>query len=119
MMLTNKQLISLIPRLINKIRHLQGPSYRIVAAGYSKKGSLIGIEMNGWRELIPNDKGKGKHAEASLIKKFGRKIDTIYILRCGRSLDILPIHPCKSCAAIANKMNIKIIPIHECLKSFN
>lgn len=115
MNLTNKQLFSLIPILIGKIRNTKLLTYRVIAAGFSKKGNLIGIETNGWREIIADNRGKGKHAEASLIKKFGRKIDTIYILRVGRSLNILPIHPCASCLNIANKMKIKIIPIHECL----
>ena len=47
------------------------------------------------------------------IKQFGKKIDKIYILRVGNSLDPLPIHPCANCAKVAAKMGIRIICLHE------
>lgn len=112
---STNSILALIPFLKKKMALNRGFSYRVVAAAYSKHGNLLGIEMNGWRELTADGKGKGKHAEAALIKKFGRKIDKIYILRFGRSLEIRPIHPCECCLNMSNKIGIKIIPIHEML----
>ena len=106
---------SLIPKMIAKLSKEVCPTYRVAAAAFSKRGNLIGIETNGWRELATTHRGTGKHAEAALIKKYGRKIDTIYILRVGNALDILPIHPCECCKNMASKVGIKIIPIHEML----
>ena len=112
---SDKSILALVPTLIKKMRIYRGLSYRVIAAAYSKKGNLLGTEMNGWRELATIRKGTGKHAEAALIKKFGKCINTIYLLRVGNSGDILPIHPCKSCFNMANKVGIKIIPIHQML----
>lgn len=113
--IAEKTIISLVPKMISKLTREHGPTYRIAAAAFSKKGNLLGIEMNGWRGLVTTRRGTGKHAEAALIKKFGKKIDTIYILRVGNALDILPIHPCESCKNMASKAGIKIVPIHEML----
>jgi deoxycytidylate deaminase len=113
MIISNKRLSALIPRLANKLKLDRGMSYRICAAAYSKRGNLLGTEMNGYRDHLSSRKGAGKHAEASIIKKYGKQIDTIYILRVGRACDVLPIHPCENCAKLAKKYGIKIIPIHE------
>ncbi len=113
--IADKKILNLIPRLIAKLRNVEGPTYRIAAAAYSKRGNLLGIEMNGWRELATVRRGTGKHAEAALIRKFGRRIDVIYILRVGNAMDILPIHACETCSALAAKLGIRIIPIHEML----
>lgn len=111
-------IIGLVPKMIAKFRHDHGPSYRVAAAAFSKRGNLLGIEMNGWRDLLTVRRGTGRHAEAALMKKFGKKIDTIYILRVGNSLDILPIHPCEACQNMAKKIGAKIVPIHELLSLF-
>ena len=114
-LISEKSLLSLIPRMTAKFSNDHGPSYHIAAAAFSKRGNLLGIEMNGWRELITNRRGTGKHAEAALMKKYGRKIDTIYLLRVGNAMDILPVHPCPACQNMASKLGCKIIPIHELL----
>lgn len=118
MKVAEKTIISLIPKMLAKLMRDYGPTYRIAAAAFSKHGNLLGIEMNGWRELATTRRGTGKHAEAALIKRFGKKIDTIYILRAGNSMDILPIHPCEACQNMAAKAGIKIIPIHEMLNLY-
>lgn len=114
---SDKAILALTSRLIRKldIEKENNLRYRVAAAAYSKQGNLLGIEMNGWRELATVRRGTGKHAEAALIKRFGKKIDTIYILRVGNALDILPIHPCECCKNMAAKAGIKIVPIHEML----
>jgi len=120
-MMSRNAIVNLLPKLVSKFSAVHrsrvtfGPTYRIVAAGFSKKGNLLGIETNGWRELPTTRKGTGKHAEAALMKKYGKKLHTIYILRVGNALDILPIHPCEACKNMASKIGIKIIPIHEML----
>jgi len=113
--ISDKTILGLIPKLVTKLGNDVGPTYRVAAAAFSRRGNLLGVEMNGWRELLTTRRGTGKHAEAALMKKYGKKIDTIYILRVGNSLDILPIHPCSGCAKMAKKIGIKIIPIHEML----
>jgi cytidine deaminase len=114
-MKSKNSLFALIPRLKEKMSVYRGSSYRIVAVAFSKKGNMIGISMNGWRELETTRMGTGKHAEASLIKKYGKKVDTIYVMRFGRSADILPVHPCKCCKNMAKKAGVKIVPLHELL----
>lgn len=114
-MISKKNILSLVPRLVHKLSKKRGNTYRIAAAAYTKRGNLLGVETNGWRELCTTRRGTGKHAEAALIKKFGNRIDTIYILRIGRAGDILPIHPCECCQNMADKTGVKIVPIHEIL----
>ena len=111
--LDENRLLSLTRALTAKLKNVHGPTYRVAAAAFSKKGDLIGVATNGWRELLTVRRGTGRHAEATLMKKYGRRISIIYILRVGRALDILPIHPCPSCATMAAKLEVKIVPIHE------
>lgn len=108
---------ALVPRLQRKLSIYRGMSYRIAAAAFSAHGNLLGIEMNGWRELATVRKGTGKHAEAALIKRLGTRIrgGKIFILRVGNAGDILPIHPCPCCSSMAAKAGVEIIPIHEFL----
>ena len=113
--LTEKQLLNLVPKMIQKLGNEFGPTYRIAAAAFSKRGNLLGIEMNGWRGMPTTRRGTGKHAEAAVLRKYGRKVDSIYILRVGNALDILPVHPCEACLNMAAKMGVKIYPIHELL----
>lgn len=103
----------LIPRMKNKCLQERGMTYRIAAIAFTKKGNFIDIRYNNHRAFLSNRKGAGLHAEQDLIHLYGNKIDTIYILRVGGSGDCLPIHPCKTCAEIAKKRGIKIIPLHE------
>ena len=114
---SNKTIFALIPRLVRKLSVFRGPAYRIAAAAFSAHGNLLGIEMNGWRELPTTRKGTGKHAEATLMKRFGVKLrgGKIYILRIGNAGDILPIHPCSCCTSMASKIGVEVIPIHEML----
>lgn len=113
--MTVKSLTAMIPRMANKLKLDRGPTYRICAIAFSKKNNLLGISMNSFNDRggQSSRKGAGRHAEAELIKKFGLRIDKIYILRVGNSIDPLPIHPCANCAKLAKKYKIKIIPLHE------
>ena len=103
----------LIPRMRRKCLQDRGMTYRVAAIAFTKKGNFIDIRYNNHRMYMSHRKGAGLHAEQDLIHLYGNKIDTIYILRVGGQGNYLPIHPCKTCAAIAKKRGIKIIPLHE------
>ena len=102
-----------INRMANKARVDRGMKYRVIAIAFTKKGNYLGISMNGYRLGLSNSKGSGDHAEMKLIKQFGKKIDKIFIMRFGKSMSVLPIHPCDNCSNVAKKLGIKIISIHE------
>lgn len=113
-----KAINSIVARLKDKA--LQSPSkYKISAIAFSKKGNFIGIESNGVRCDLTSFKGRGKHAEMALMKKYGNRIDTIYLFRVGLSAIPRPIEPCPACAATAKKLGIKIIPLVEYCPDFN
>jgi hypothetical protein len=100
--------------LLNKTRHKaeklnKSLTYRVIAIGFDKKMNFLGIKSNGFSENKISRYGNGKHAERELIKRFGKKIDKIVILRFGRSGSLLPIEPCEICQKVAQKYNIKII----------
>ena len=92
-------------------------NYKIAAAAFTKHGNLLGMSTNSRNMIFPSSrKGGGIHAERRLMKKFGNSISYIVIARVGRPGDKnLPIHPCPTCAKLANQLGIKIIPIHELL----
>ena len=101
----------IMPRIMKKAT--QSPNnFSVAAAAFSKKGNLLGVKSNSHYNYIAIRRGGSKHAEASLIAEFGRKIDTIYLVRIGKDFSRLPIHPCENCQKIANKFGIKIIPVH-------
>lgn len=84
--------------------------YKISAIGLNRKGDILGSAMNK-RNVCR--RGMGKHAEIELIKQYGRKIKTIIICRCNNRGEILPIHPCNTCAKIADRMGIKILTVSD------
>ena len=101
----------IIPRLTKKAA--QSPcNFFIAAAAFTKKGNLLGVVSNNHNNFFATKRGQGKHAEAQLVKRFGSKIDTIYLIRIGRDMSRLPIHPCETCQKMVNKMGIRVIPIH-------
>lgn len=97
----------LINRSINKGKKLNKDlSHRVLAIGFNSKNDMIGIKTNSFG--LSTAKGSGKHAERELIKRYGRKISRIVIIRIGRGGAILPIDPCETCLKVANKLGIKI-----------
>ena len=101
----------IMPRIMKKAT--QSPNnFFVAAAAFSKKGNLLGVRSNNHNNYMAIRRGMSKHAEASLIAEFGRKIDTIYLVRIGRDLSRLPIHPCKNCKKLVEKFGIKVIPVH-------
>ena len=89
-------------------------NFLVAGAAFTKKNNLLGIVTNKQNDKQSYSKhGMGFHAEEILFKKFGRKIDHIYILRVGRSGLPFPIDPCPKCSKIANKFGFKIINLHK------
>lgn len=100
--------------LVNRMKSkaLQSPSkYKIAAAAFTKRGNLIGLQSNGVRDDLVSFKGRGKHAQMALMKKYGKKIKQIYIFRVGYGGVPRPIDPCPTCKAAAEKLGIKIISL--------
>lgn len=86
--------------------------YHLAAAAFDKKGTLLSISTNSFRrDSIGIHKHSGYHAEMKLIHRHGPKMKSILLLRIGNAGDILPIDPCPKCAAVLQKMGIRIIPI--------
>lgn len=117
---SKKTLFALNQRLRKKALQVKLSNYHICAAAYTRKGNLLGIASNNINRMLPySRKGGGVHAERELMKKFGTSISYIIISRTGRSGDnTLPIHPCATCAKLANRLNIKILMMHELLENF-
>ena len=84
--------------------------YKISSIGLNKRGEILGSTTN---KHGKSGKGKGKHSEIELIKRYGNKIKTIIICRIGNSGDILPIHCCKNCQKVIDKMGIKVLTVTE------
>lgn len=53
-------------------------------------------------------KGGGVHAEMALMRRYGKAISEILILRTNKSGHLLPIEPCEVCARKARELGIKI-----------
>lgn len=81
-------------------------SFHVCAIGFDAHDKYLGMTRN-----LPfgHGKGRGKHAEANLIKKYYKRgLKNIIIFRTNKTGGFLPIHPCKTCQRLANKLNIKI-----------
>jgi len=115
----NRMKYQLIPRMRRKLEKDHGMTYRIAALAFTKNGNFIDIRYNNHRDYLSNGYGQGLHAEQDLIHRYGNRIHTIYILRVGNGGEFRPIHPCKTCARIAAKRGIRIVPLHEELNLVN
>ncbi len=103
----------LLSFLKNKAKH-SPCTYKISGVAISKKGNILGHCTNNhskWQVLEKTPIGRAgtaEHCERKLIQKFGNRIHTIIICRIGRSGEIRPIDPCKTCAKLADKYGITI-----------
>lgn len=98
---------TLIETAINKAQRSHC-KYKISAIGLNKRGELVDTSTNTHRF---NRKGGGEHAEVRLMRKHPRSLKTIIICRVNRNRELLPIHPCETCASIAKKLGIRILTI--------
>ncbi len=80
-------------------------TYRVVAVAFDKRGDILTIATNRprFKKL-----GGSVHAEMEAIRLAGPKIVSMQIFRLNKLGGLLPIHPCKSCQRILDKMNIKV-----------
>ena len=108
--MSEKLNVNYITRMRNKAKFSRG-KYRVIAIAFTKNGNFLGISMNSFRNGLSNRKGSGDHAETKLMRKFGKRIDKIYIMRFGARLSPLPIEPCQNCSKVADKYGIKIISL--------
>ena len=99
--------------------------FRIAAIAFSRKGNVLGMEVNSCisRRLSYEEYSKhcmikesckfsGKHAERALMEKYGKRIASILILRVGHGGDLLAIQPCDMCKKIADKLSIRIFSVN-------
>jgi len=77
--------------------------YKIAAIGFNRKNEVIGIAYNTPRF---SREGGSIHAEINLLKKCGKKLYSVMILRIGGSGNILPIDPCENCRAALQGIRI-------------
>lgn len=106
----NNNLIALLKKQAEK----SPSSYRIGGIAVSNKGNILGTAFNSFRnEQVTPGRGSGKHCEADLIRRYGRRISTIIIMRIGNSGNVLHIDPCSTCQKLADKFGIKIKSISD------
>ena len=82
--------------------------FRVAAVGLNYKGEIVGTSFNRPRF---SRYGGGLHAERILIERYGNKLSTIILCRINRTGGLLPIHPCKSCQKLLDKMGIRVYSI--------
>lgn len=82
--------------------------YKVSAIGLNRKGDVICSAMN---KAFIASRGGGLHAEAILMRRYGRKIRTIVICRINNYGELLPIDPCDNCQKMADKLGITITSI--------
>jgi hypothetical protein len=93
-------------KMMKKAIKNSGPmTYKVVALGMDKNGTIINIQMNKPRF---HRKGGGIHAEEAIMRSSGKNLKEILILRVGRSGIPRPIDPCKKCKKIADKLGVRI-----------
>lgn len=79
--------------------------FKIAAVGFDATGNPLGIYHNKPRFYRT---GGGYHAEELVMRNAPRNLKIIYILRVGARGNLLPIHPCSKCSAMADKLGVKI-----------
>jgi len=85
--------------------------YRIAAIAFDEDGTPIAAATNTPR--LPKA-GGGFHAEQNVLKRCkGRIVKEIWIVRLGNAGALRPIQPCPKCAAVAQKLGIKIRSLQE------
>lgn len=79
--------------------------YRISAVGFNYRGDAICVYSNSPRFAKFHG---GLHAEMAVVKNYP-SVKTILLCRVGAKGNLLPIHPCRSCAKVLEKLNIRVI----------
>lgn len=79
---------------------------KVVAVAFDKRGNFLGLAHNSPRF---SRIGGGVHSEIYALRKFGPNVSSILLLRFGNAGALRPIHPCKHCAKVLSKLDIKIL----------
>ena len=103
---------------------ITGVALIIFCSIMSSKNGAIGLEeevghvtnshSKNWNVLDKCGKGRqgtAQHAERRLLARYGELVKTIVICRIGRSGELRPINPCKTCLKAAAKYGAKIISV--------
>lgn len=107
--------IPIIVKRLGKKAAQSRSKYRISAMAFDSRGEFVAQAFNGLpQDGIEGKEGSGIHAEAKLMRKYGTLLKTIVISRIGHGGDWRPIHPCKNCQKLADKLGVKLITIDEC-----
>jgi cytidine deaminase len=98
--------------LLRAIRKAQNSTcrYKVCCIGFNRKGDLLGT-TNNIRRL--DKQGMSLHAEVVMLKRFGRKVNSIVLIRTNNSGKLLPIHPCDTCRSLLDNYGITVRTIHE------
>ena len=77
--------------------------YKIAAIGFNRKNEIVGISYNTprFRRI-----GGSTHAEINLLKKCGKQLYAVMVIRVGQSGELRPIEPCLNCLAALQGIKI-------------
>jgi len=78
--------------------------HKVAAIGVDDSGRIVNCKFNKPRF---SRKGGSIHAELECIKDL--RVRSVIICRVNKSGKILPLHPCKTCEQVLQKLRIKII----------
>ena len=111
----SKNGFGILTHLLKKKAAQSASKYRISAMAFDSRGEFLGQAFNG----LPMDEmdikeGSGVHAEARLMRRYGKIAKTIVISRIGHKGDWRPIQPCQKCQQLADKLGIRLTTIEEC-----
>jgi cytidine deaminase len=84
--------------------------YRVSAIGLDRLGNVLGSACN--QKRFPN-KGGSLHAEAALLRKYGKKVKSIFICRVNKHGKLKSIKPCDNCQAMLDTLKIKVYSLEE------
>jgi tRNA(Arg) A34 adenosine deaminase TadA len=95
----NYSIATAISKAVKNVCH-----YKICAIGFNRRGEYLGMVTNRPRF---NTKGGGVHAEIQLLRKFGKRVRSILLLRVTKGGKLIHIDPCPTCAKILKVLEIE------------
>ena len=102
---------SLLERMRKKGLNVSN-NYKVVVAAFTKRGNCLGIVSNSYRkDNITPARFSGYHSEMKALHKWGPAVDTLVLMRVGRSGEIRPIDCCPKCAAVLKKCGVKVLKL--------
>ncbi len=98
-------LLSTVVRRAAKLTKEQ--KHNVIAVGFDSKKHILAITNNRRRFI---KLGGGVHAELECVRIAGPNLRKIQLFRVNKSGGLLPIHPCKACQKVLDKLKIKVVP---------